>query len=448
MRKLSHILKDDDTIVLIKNISGSFVFKVLQTFLSFSMMPMYMTYFTNDAILGVWFTILSFLNWIVFFDIGIGNGLRNKLTKSTSLGNEDDSKKIISSGYFIILLISCLLLIVGISIIYLLDWNVVLNISNSVISSQDLRLSLLLIFISTIVHFYLKIISSILHSYRLNNTVSFITFFSTLILFFYLLIFKNLDSSVKLFYITIAYSLSIVIPYFIATLVFFIKKKNMIPTSKNIDKVMAKSIAFQGLHFFWIQVTLMIINTTNQFIVTYLLGPEITVEYQIYFKMFNLFITLFTLISNPIWSSVSKAFVEKKFVFIKKIRDYLYIFSGLYSIGIFVFIFLAQWFVNLWLSDNSIQLEFSKLLFFSVYCSTIIILYSITSIANGIGYLRSQMIWNTIGAIIKIPISVALLILFKRWEFVVLFNALLFIPSILDNHFKITKKIIKEIAYV
>lgn len=64
---------------LFNNIVGAFVIKGIGLLINFFTIPMYMKYFSSAGILGVWYTILSILSWILTFDLGIGNGLRNHL---------------------------------------------------------------------------------------------------------------------------------------------------------------------------------------------------------------------------------------------------------------------------------------------------------------------------------------------------------------------------------
>ena len=66
---------------LIINSNLSLIVKGSSLFVSLFTMPAYMRIFKEQEVLGLWFTTLSVLSWILTFDLGIGNGLRNHLVK-------------------------------------------------------------------------------------------------------------------------------------------------------------------------------------------------------------------------------------------------------------------------------------------------------------------------------------------------------------------------------
>ena len=70
--------KDNTGIVLRNTLMASMV-KGGSLFIALFTTPAYMHFFNNDEVLGVWFTMLSVLAWILNCDMGIGNGLRNHL---------------------------------------------------------------------------------------------------------------------------------------------------------------------------------------------------------------------------------------------------------------------------------------------------------------------------------------------------------------------------------
>ena len=65
--------------MLLKNIIGAFVVKGGSLIISVVLLPLYLRFFGDQTVLGIWYTILSILNWVVLFDLGLGQGLRNQL---------------------------------------------------------------------------------------------------------------------------------------------------------------------------------------------------------------------------------------------------------------------------------------------------------------------------------------------------------------------------------
>lgn len=68
--------------IVIKNVFESFVVKGLSLIVSFATTPLFIKYFNDNMVLGVWYTLLSVLIWFLNFDLGLGNGIRNNLVKA------------------------------------------------------------------------------------------------------------------------------------------------------------------------------------------------------------------------------------------------------------------------------------------------------------------------------------------------------------------------------
>ena len=81
------------------NMAGAVMVKGGALVISLFTMPAYMRFFQNQEVLGLWFTVLSVLNWILTFDLGVGNGLRNHLTTAFALNDRKAAQQCISSAY-------------------------------------------------------------------------------------------------------------------------------------------------------------------------------------------------------------------------------------------------------------------------------------------------------------------------------------------------------------
>ncbi len=65
------------------NIIFSALLKAVGLGCSFVIVPLTLGYLNNE-VYGIWMTLTSILYWFSFFDIGLGNGMRNYLTEAIS----------------------------------------------------------------------------------------------------------------------------------------------------------------------------------------------------------------------------------------------------------------------------------------------------------------------------------------------------------------------------
>src|SRR5690625_7361990 len=109
--------------ILVGNISGTAALRFLSILLSLAVMPAYLNYFSNSAVLGTWFTVLSLLNFLSFFDFGVGNGLRNNVAKAMSKKGTGGARELISAGYHLALIVMVVTAVIGYITIQLLNWE-------------------------------------------------------------------------------------------------------------------------------------------------------------------------------------------------------------------------------------------------------------------------------------------------------------------------------------
>lgn len=63
----------------IGQLKASLIYKALAIIASFLAVPLMIGHLGREQF-SIWSTILSVMSWIVFFDLGLGNGLRNQIT--------------------------------------------------------------------------------------------------------------------------------------------------------------------------------------------------------------------------------------------------------------------------------------------------------------------------------------------------------------------------------
>lgn len=418
-RKTKDILFNSVSALLIKG--GGFV-------ISFISMPLYINYFEDQQILGMWFTLLSILSWIFTFDLGLGNGLRNKLVEVLAINDKKLAKKYISSTYVILGIFSFVISIILLILFKYINWNSILNISKKIIPTITLYQSIIILLLGIMVNFWLKLINSILYALQkpaINNLLLLIT---SILQLMYLVIATDKGVELNLIRLSYVYVISINLPLIVVSLIVFNKDlRDCKPTFKEASFKVAQSILKFGGMFFIVQIAFMLITSTNEILISNIFGASHVVEYQIYYRIFMIIGTIFSLALTPVWSSVTEAVVNKEYKWLKNLNFIINKVTLLAVIAEIIIIPFMQIIVNIWLGENTIIINYLYCILFSVFGSLFIINISLTTIANGIGYLKTQLYCYSLGVIFKLPIIILLNNFYFDWINVVISNVLILV---------------------
>ena len=106
---------------IIKNVAYITVIKGISLAVSFMIIPITIDYVSKSTY-GIWLTMFSIVNWLGMFDIGLGNGLRNKLSEAIAQKNKKSATEYVSTAYFAIIAIAVVLLCISIPLCSIIDW--------------------------------------------------------------------------------------------------------------------------------------------------------------------------------------------------------------------------------------------------------------------------------------------------------------------------------------
>lgn len=442
--KIKKIWQNPNERTLIINIMLAFFIKGLSLIISLFSTPLYIDYFDNNTVLGVWYTILSVLSWITIADLGLGNGLRNQLTQDLARKDNESAKNHISAAYVAITLIIFPVLLIGIILICSFDMNSLLNISTDIIDAKTLKLSIVILFLGICLQFIVNIISTVLYAMQMSSVNNVKALIRSIIPLIFVLVFKTDSIETNLIALSIVHSVSMLLPSIIATVILFGKKlKNCRPSIFCYKKIYAKDIMSLGLKFFVAQIFFMFLMSTNEFLINRFYTPADVVEYSIYHKPFTAVGSIFLLSLTPLWSKVTKDITEKRISVVKKTNRILYGLSGFCMISLFVSILFLQWFFDLWLKEDSIEVSIITAVSFAFFGGVYVFNVALTTIANGIGELKTQMLFYGIGTVFKVPATYIMSSMSCGWNSIVLYNAIVLAVFCVFQLFWIEKRIKK-----
>jgi O-antigen/teichoic acid export membrane protein len=375
---------------------------------------------------GVWITLTSLVAWFGFFDIGFGNGLKNRFAEAIALGNHNLAKTYVSTTYAILIIIISVFLLLFYLINIFLDWRIILNTGDGILLKNELSHLAIIVFTSFGLTFVLNLISVILSADQRSALSAIFDLIgkSLSLLFIFILTQVSKSSLLSLGFI---YCTITPIVLSVSTIWFFNNKyKAYRPSLRSVDLKKAKDLLNLGVKFFIIQIAGIILFQTNTIIISQLFGPAMVTPYNVAFKYFSVLMMGFMIIVGPFWSAFTEAWTKNDIIWITNIMNKLIKLWGvLVFLGIIMLIF-SSYLYKIWIGDNFV-VPFS----ISLLSLSWILINAWNGIfshfLNGVGKIRLQLYLGIVAAILNIPLAI---FLGKQWGIsgVLFTNILIGIP--------------------
>lgn len=361
----------------------------------------------STKIYGVWITLYTTISWLSFFDLGLGNGMRNLFAVNRAVGNQEKNKQLVSTSYIIVLGIALILLIVGLPFVYYADIARFFNISD--IAIPDLRCVLSLLVVVTSLQLITKLINSIFLADQKPALSSLIDCSGVVCSLLLLFILKDRLVG-SLFNLSLIITLPTFIISFIVTLFAFNKNyRKLKPSLKCFNLKISNKLINLGLRFFLIQLSALIILQGSNIIILKFIGAEEVSVFSLVYKYFNVIVTIFTLVLTPYWSFFTDSYAKNNYNQLKQgFKQLLISWLAISMVGVVMWIALPFSF-KIWLNqelDIPAYLPVSLLLFsiFSNLGSVFIYFLNGTS-----SYLNFQLVIVLAFAALLYPLSAYLL---------------------------------------
>ena len=354
--------------------------------------------FLGDEKYGLWATLLSIINWINYFDVGIGNGLRNLLSKEFAEQNYHEAKKSVSTAYTVLSIIAGVVYVVLILSVIILDWNSIFS------TTIEVGLTLTISFTFICINFVLALSNILFHALQQSEKVSIrgciVQIINLIVLF---LLSRKISGSLVI--VSILFGASTMIVYLYNTIKIFKSNSYLRPSIKYFDKNKVKQISNVGIKFFAIQIFCLMLFTVDNLLITHYFGAEILTPFSIANKVFNTAYTLFAAFMVPYWSRSAVAFAKHDYIWVRNSIKKTSIFLSLFIFGYFGLALLFKPLTNLWLHR---ELEYQSGIV-PIMC-IFYILHSIsgleTSFINGSGKINTQLLVFGIIGTLNIPLSI------------------------------------------
>ena len=384
--------------MLRNNILLSGIIKAVGLFTSLLVVPATLDYLDKEQY-GIWMTISSILIWFSFFDVGLGNGMRNYLAQSISAGDYRKGRIYLSTTLAMLTCIAIVLIVVSTACTFSLDLNKVFN--TLAVDSCQLTAALLIATVFTLIMFVVKNVGLVyvaMQRYAINDLL--IVSGTVVALIIVYVITKTTETN--LLYVVLTFTATPVVIFLLAAIPLFKKHPQLRPSLGCIDQTFARQILGKGLGFFFIQITsvLVIFGGANIFIAQ-ALGQEAVTTYNIAYKFFNLLIIAYTIVIAPMWSAYTDASVKGDFVWIKSTLKRTLAVWCLTLVAGLVMLALSGLFYRLWVGQ-SVLVPFTVSCCVFAYASLFNLNSGVTALINGVNKIHVQIITSVVFTVLYV----------------------------------------------
>lgn len=398
------IFKDqhERSIKAYKNIFGSFVLKFLSIATNLLLVPITIHYI-NPTRYGIWLTLSSIIGWLSFFDIGFGNGLRNKFAEAIAKGNTELARIYVSTTYAILFIIILFVLILYLFINPLLNWAIILNSPSSM--ANELSLIALIVFTFFCLQFILQLVTTIIIADQQPAKASFLNFLGSILSLIIIFILTKITSG-SLLYLGIAMSAAPVIILLGSSFWFYTRNyKDFAPSLKFIKFTYARDLFYLGFKFFIIQISVILLYQTSNMIIVQLFGPAEVTSYNVAYKYFGIVPMIFNIVLTPFWSAFTDAYTMNDLAWIRKVIKRLQFFWMLIIFLTLLMLLISEPVYNIWVGDVvTVPFALSAVLALYVLINCWCGIYSY--FLNGVGKIKLQLYASLIGGVINVPLAI------------------------------------------
>lgn len=382
-----------------KQLKGGVLFKGVAVVLNYFTLPLIVSCIGLEEF-GVWSTLVTIVSWVLFFDLGIGNGLKNEVSKLLAVNKMTNVSDAVSSAYGLSAFLIGLCSIFFVMLSFLVPWQSVFNSPN--INETYLRnvVQISVVFMS--LNFVLGLVISLLSAMQKMSVAYFGQMLSAVFIFISLLVLSGTGSG-TLRAIAFTYGVSLSLVYILLTTWIF-KNLPFLRPRLYFSLSGAWPLLNVGLKFFFIQLAALVVFATDKILIAQFFGPAEVARYDVIFKLLSLVSFVHLLVLGPLWSSYTDAFARGDSVWISSmLRRQIYLFF-LLMIVLVLLVLLSSHIISLWMGEQfvvSYPLVWSIGIFVAV--SSWNNVYA--TLLNGLGDTRLQIYTASFALISNIPLS-------------------------------------------
>jgi O-antigen/teichoic acid export membrane protein len=370
----------------------------------FILVPLSLEFLSKEEY-GIWLTLSSFIGWFSFFDVGLGQGLRNKFAEAKARENLGDLRNYVSTAYYTITVVSVILFILFLLVSVNVSWAGVFGLSLKY--ESDLQVLMPFLFGFFCLQLILRLISSVYLADQKASIPSALNFYTQLCLIFSIIL-LGFFGEPSLLRFGIVFSVIPFLLLFALNIKAFTKDyPDLIPNKHFWEYRFLKDIFGLGVKFFILQVSVLVLFSTDNYLITKLIGPEAVVPYNLAYKYFGIISSIQLIFLAPYWSAFTEAYTKRNIPWIKSTMKKLNFLTVGLLLSLVIMFFVAPYAYEFWIGIGvtvTRRIDGLMMLYFAIA----VVYAPYNYFINGIGKINLHTVGFAISAMVNIPLSILL----------------------------------------
>jgi len=272
--------------------------------------------YLGDERFGMWMTVTSFIQMLSFTDLGLGNGLLNRISESYGRGDREATRRAVSSAFAMLCGIAALIATCVLVAYPHVDWRGLLNLKSRA-AAVEAGPATLVVVASFLISIPLGVISRIQagfqEAYETNVHTAAGKFAALLAVLAG--IHLHADLPVLLACLLGPPVLAIVIN---GLRIFTRRHRDLFPSWRKVSRSTASKLLHQGLQFMVLQVCVALVYSSDNIILAHVAGASAVTPYSVVTQLFAFPIMLLTMAIGPLWPAYTEAMTRGDHAWIRK----------------------------------------------------------------------------------------------------------------------------------
>jgi O-antigen/teichoic acid export membrane protein len=379
-----------------KGVSG------LSLFLS---IPLLIRYF-GDTNYGLWVMVFALFQWVFSMDFGLSSVLKTKIPVLIYENKIDFVKSYIIATYKITTIISFFIFLSFFCLLQFIDLKTILNIPffDSVYINNLFLLNVFLFCLNFIFNVQKSLFVAFLKGKYSEQSIAVNQIVFLLTLLFIVYFFPDINYEQKLILISIANGIVGLLINGLYTVYFFWLEKLNLRTNIASPKGFISEIIRLGSKYMIIQIGLLFVFTSDNYILSSAFGPKEVVPYEIVNKLFQFPMMIIFAALSPLWSMFAKDYSDKNHLkLLSKFKKFNYSFVVI-SILIIILALICPFIISVWIKQK-INIPENLILYVAIVTALRIFVSFYSFFLYGVEKINMYIIVLVLSVVIKIPLT-------------------------------------------